>query len=73
MSKKEKLKKDFYQAVDEYLNQYRLDKKEPEVAFKGSFNVRIDPELHRTLAIRAREMGMSLNAFVKDALVKAIT
>lgn len=73
MSKKEKLKKNFYQAVDEYLNQCRLDKKEPEVAFKGSFNVRIDPELHRTLAIRAREMGMSLNAFVKDALVKAIT
>ena len=55
------------------MNQCRLDKKEPEVAFKGSFNVRIDPELHRTLAIRAREMGMSLNAFVKDALVKAIT
>ncbi|MGN0132041.1 MAG: type II toxin-antitoxin system HicB family antitoxin [Lachnospiraceae bacterium] len=66
------LKKDFYQAIDEYLDKCKSENKEPEVAFKGSFNVRIDPELHRTIAIQAKEMGMSLNAFIKEALIKAV-
>lgn len=68
----DELKKDFYQAVDDYLELCKQQNKIPETAFKGSFNVRIDPELHRNIVIRAKEENMTLNAFVKEALRKAI-
>ena len=44
----------------------------PEQPYKGSFNVRISPELHRTLAIYAMENGKSLNAAVEEALEKYV-
>lgn len=66
------LKTDFYQAVDQYLELCKEQKKQPETAFKGTFNVRIDPELHRNIAIKAKEENISLNAFVKKALVNAM-
>lgn len=68
----DELKDDFHQAVDDYLQMCIKEKKQPETAFKGSFNVRIDPELHRNIAIRAKEANMSLNAFVKQALVHSL-
>lgn len=68
----DELKEDFHQAVDEYLSRCKQEKKEPEKAFKGSFNVRIDPELHRNIVIRAKERDMSLNSFIKEALTKAL-
>lgn len=68
----DELKQDFYDAVDEYLELCKAEKKQPETAFKGSFNVRIDPELHRNVAIKAREENMTLNAFVKRALMNAV-
>ena len=42
--------------------------KQPEKPFKGSFNVRIQPELHRKAALAASARGLSLNAFVEDAI-----
>ncbi len=69
----EELKRDFYQAVDDYLKLCEQQKKMPETAFKGSFNVRIDPELHRNIVLKAKEEDMTLNAFVKEALKKAVT
>jgi predicted HicB family RNase H-like nuclease len=43
---------------------------EPQKCYKGSFNVRISPELHRTLAILAASHNTTLNATVEDALQK---
>ena len=45
----------------------------PEVAYKGSFNVRISPELHRQAVIYATTHQMSLNSFVEDALRSTLT
>ena len=36
--------------------------------FKGSFNVRIRPELHRRAAIKSTELGISLNQLVEKAI-----
>ncbi len=66
------LKNDFEQAVEEYLAMCKKENKQPEMAYKGSFNVRIDPDLHRNIALKAKEKGISLNAFVKEALLNAI-
>jgi predicted HicB family RNase H-like nuclease len=38
--------------------------------FSGKFMVRIPPELHRKLAIKAQEEGISLNRLASDKLSK---
>lgn len=62
------LTEDFHNAVDEYLEFCEKSGKQPERPFKGSFNVRIQPELHRQAALAASARGLSLNAFVEDAI-----
>lgn len=47
--------------------------KEPDTPFKGVFNVRLDPELHRRVAEMAMEEDLSLNAFVNKALEKEVS
>lgn len=59
---------DFHGAVDDYLKTCRAEKKEPELAYKGSFNVRIGSDLHRRAAIYALSHGESLNRFIEDAV-----
>ena len=59
---------DFHSAVDEYLALCEAQGKEPEKAYKGSFNVRISPELHKQAVIYAAGANMSLNSFVEQAL-----
>jgi predicted HicB family RNase H-like nuclease len=41
-------------------------------SFKGSFNVRVKPEIHQRAAMIATAKGISLNQFVQKALVKEI-
>lgn len=63
---------DFHGVVDDYLALCQAEGKEPERAFKGSFNVRISPELHKRLAVRAASRRMSLNSYVERALADAV-
>ena len=58
----------FHEAVDDYLAFCRDIGQEPERAYKGSFNVRIKPQLHRQLDIAARRQGLPLNQIVETAL-----
>ena len=46
--------------------------RKPEKAFKGQFNVRIDPALHKELAYHAVRDNCSLNQYVENALRKAV-
>lgn len=64
----QELEEDFQKVIDEYLNDCEERNVEPEQPYKGSFNVRINPELHRVIAIYAMEHGKSLNAAVEEAL-----
>ena len=63
-----RLRKDFNAAVDEYLNVCAELGKEPEKPYKGSFNVRIEPVLHRQLVIYSTSHGKSLNSVVAEAI-----
>ena len=67
------LTNDFHNAVDEYLEFCAAKKKEPEKPFKGSFNVRINADLHRKLAMTASARGVSLNTLVEDAILQAVS
>ena len=64
--------RDFHNAVDEYLKYCTAKGKEPEKPFKGSFNVRINADLHRKLALTASERGVSLNTLVEDAIRQSV-
>lgn len=59
---------DFHTAVDDYLALCSQRGTEPEKAYKGSFNIRISPELHKDAAIYASEHRVSLNSVVETAL-----
>lgn len=69
----EELIADFHSAVDDYLELCRIRGTEPERAYKGSFNVRISPELHRKAAICAASRNISLNSLVEQSLEKYVT
>ncbi len=68
----EELVSDFHGAVDDYLSMCEAEGKEPEKAFKGSFNIRISPELHKKLVVRATSQQMSLNSYVEQALANSV-
>ncbi len=62
----EALKKEFIASVESYLDDCEALGKEPDKPCKGTFNVRIPPELHRKIVVAAK--GKSLNQFVREAL-----
>ena len=68
----EELIVDFHGAIDDYLEMCSAEGTEPEKAYKGSFNVRIAPELHRQAVIAAAAHQMSLNSFVEHSIQKAV-
>ena len=59
---------DFQEAVDAYLALCEEEKVTPEKPYKGSFNVRISPELHRRAAVWASTHQTTLNKVVENAL-----
>ena len=62
------LRHDFEEAIDEYLETCSQLGKEPEKAYKGTFNVRITPALHRQLAVFSASHGKTLNTAVEEAI-----
>ncbi|HML38836.1 MAG TPA: type II toxin-antitoxin system HicB family antitoxin [Bacillota bacterium] len=62
------LKAAFEEAVEDYLELCNLNGKEPEKTYKGSFNIRIRPELHKQAVQRAMTEGKSLNQYVEEAI-----
>jgi predicted HicB family RNase H-like nuclease len=66
------LVEDFHDAVDGYLAMCAEEGIEPEKAYKGSFNIRISPELHKQAAVAAMSRHVSLNSFVESAIGQAV-
>jgi len=64
----DELKNAFTEAVEDYLCLCKEAGREPQKSYKGSFNIRISPDLHRAAAIIASKEGISLNAFVERAI-----
>lgn len=63
----------FHEAVDDYLAYCEDHGLKPEKSYTGTFNVRISPMTHREIANLASEEGISINAFVKRALLEAVS
>ena len=59
---------DFHTKVDNYLKLCTKNQVEPEHSFKGSFNVRISPYMHKKAAEYALDHDISLNTLVNQAI-----
>lgn len=64
----ESLQSDFEEAVDDYLEMCAGQGIEPQKTYKGTFNVRISPVLHKNLAVFAASHHKTLNATVEEAI-----
>lgn len=64
----EEIEESFRDSVEDYLEFCEERGEAPDRAFSGKFVVRVDPELHRKVALRAELEGKSLNQLVADQL-----
>lgn len=58
----------FREAVDDYIETCRKAGKSPEKAFSGNVPLRVSPELHARIALKAELAGKSLNQVGEEAL-----
>ena len=66
------LKRAFRNSLDEYLAFCEEDGVSPERPFSGEFRLRVDKEMHRTLAATAEIEGISLNELISQILSKEL-
>ena len=60
---------DFHGAVDDYLTLCEEEGTKPEIAYKGSLNVRFkNRDTHRRAAVYAITHDQSLNSFIESAV-----
>lgn len=68
-----RVEEEFHNAVDEYLEFCKEIGKEPDKEYRGTFNIRINPELHKKLVVVAMKNGDTLNATVEKAIKKYVS
>jgi predicted HicB family RNase H-like nuclease len=62
------LRRCFENAIDDYLIMCAEEDIIPEKEYRGKFNVRISPELHKTLVVYSSSHGQTLNSTVEEAI-----
>ena len=62
----------FHEAVDDYLAYCKEEGIEPHKSYSGSLNVRLTPGIHSRIAVLAKQTGVSINAFIRNAVEKQI-
>ena len=68
----EELTKDFEGAVDDYLRLCEANGIKPRKPYNGVLNVRLTPEIHSGAAMAAKKAGITINAFIKNAVAQAL-
>ena len=66
------LEKELKNSVEDYLEWCRQDGIDPEKPYSGKFNVRLTPQMHQEAAVKAGQMGISLNRFVECAVEREL-
>lgn len=59
--------------MNEYLAFCADEGKTPDQPFKGSFNIRVGPDLHKRAALFAEQHNQKLNTVVSRALEEFLT
>lgn len=68
----DKIVQAFHEAVEDYITLCKEVGKKPLKSCKGSFNVRIPPDLHQKALQEANLQGISLNQLVRRAIEKEV-
>ncbi len=66
------LKAEFKKSLNVFLEVCREKGIEPRRNYSGKFNLRISPELHEQLAIKAQVIGKSVNSLAQEALQQLV-
>jgi predicted HicB family RNase H-like nuclease len=66
------LKRAFEESVDDYIMFCEEKGVNPDKSFKGTFNVRMKPAIHKLIYQKAIQQGMSLNKFIETTLEKEL-
>ena len=61
----------FRDSIDDYLEFCKERGEEPDKPFSGRLMLRLPPELHRRVYVRAQHEGKSLNQWISDRLERA--
>lgn len=69
----QELRQAFEESIEDYLAFCAERGEEPERPFSGTFTVRISPELHRAIAVRAKLSNKSLNSWLGEVLAGTVT
>jgi predicted HicB family RNase H-like nuclease len=62
------LKNAFQYVIDEHIKDCERENVQIEKSYKGTFNVRLTPDLHRRAVVAAKAHGNTLNAFVRTVI-----
>lgn len=62
----------FHRAVEDYIAFCDKNGISPRKSYTGTLNIRISPATHNSIADYAAESGITINAFIKRALEKAV-
>ena len=68
----EDLRQAFQDSVEDYLEFCRLRGEKPEKPFSGKFIIRVHPELHQKIAVKASIEAKSMNNWIEEQLEKAV-
>jgi predicted HicB family RNase H-like nuclease len=68
----EELEEGFHAVVDDYLKWCEEEGVTPEKPYQGKISLRIPPQLHRELEIVATDRGVSINAFIQEAITTVL-
>ena len=68
----DELEESFKMMVDEHIEDCEEEGIEIEKSYKGSFNVRLSPEIHRKAARAAILNNISLNQFVQKSIEESL-
>ena len=66
----EELTEDFHNAIDDYLLLCEEKGIKPKKPYSGTLNVRLTPDVHSRAALAADRVGISINAFIKNAVIR---
>jgi predicted HicB family RNase H-like nuclease len=65
------LRKSFRDVVDTYLADCKVAGRQPEKPYNGTLIIRVDPEIHRRVVLKAAASRKSMNKYVESLLQEA--
>lgn len=68
----QELRQAFQESIEDYLAFCAERGETPEKPFSGTFTVRVSPDLHRAIAVKAKLEDKSLNSWLGEVLTERV-